>query len=157
MRQPADLSNRFVQDRIGRAREVQTAHFGSHRQSQRPRAGAIENGLGKTLTFASEYENVFVTKCDIPDRFRSVFCEIPHSAHVELAAQFGPVIDNLVIKMLPIVHRGSFQVLLVEAEAEGPNEPQLGTESNTCPSDVSCVLWNLGLKENAMQHVGKSS
>jgi hypothetical protein len=53
--------------------------------------------------------------------------------------------------MLPIVHPGPPEVIIIDLKAKRPDEPKLGPNGYTSTADTSGVVRNLGLVQHNMQ------
>ena len=67
------------------------------------------------------------------------------------ALELVPIVDDLPGEMLPIIEPGAAKVVVVDAKAERPHQPQLGPDRHARAADAARVVGNLRLVQDDVQ------
>jgi len=65
--------------------------------------------------------------------------------------QVVPVIDDLPFKVFPVVEAGAAEVVVVDAEPERANEPELRADGDAGAADAARVVRDLRLVQHDVQ------
>jgi hypothetical protein len=69
----------------------------------------------------------------------------------EVGEEFLPVVNDLPLKVLPIVEPGPTQIVIIDAKPQGPHQPQLGSHRDARAADAPRVVRDLRLIEHHVQ------
>ena len=66
--------------------------------------------------------------------------------------QARPIVDHFPIEVLPIVQAGAADMAIVDQEAQGTDEPQLGADGHARAADVAGVEGDFRLIKNDLEN-----
>ena len=103
------------------------------------------------MRLTAEDQSVSWLKFGIEIIFLCFLGKKPAAAQVQRLVECFPMIHGFPLQMLPIVHPGPPEVVIIDLKAKRPDEPKLRPNGYASTADTSGVVRNLGLVQHNMQ------
>ena len=103
------------------------------------------------MRLTAEDESISWLKFGVEIIFLCFLAKKPAAAQVQHLVECFPMIHGFPLQMLPIVHPGPPEMVIIDLKAKRPDEPKLGPNGYTSTADTSGVVRNLGLVQHNMQ------
>lgn len=144
------LAEGFEEDEGDAVGEVKRARgFVIHGDAEPAVGMLVEERLGEAGGFAAEDEIVVGRELDVAVAGGAVGFDKPKArAGGEGAREVGPVLPAFPIDVLPIIHPGAFELLVVELKSKRLNQMQRGAGRGAEAGDVAGVGRNFGFEQN---------